>query len=310
MSQQSESVQPIFSETSPLLVVFLLVLCVLTGSLLGAAALYGLGYLQGISVQEALGQINESSPLGLRNFIRTSTLINHLTTFILPAIFFAWFFYRRHWLAFLRLNRTIKLINVILGILFIASSFPLAQWLFQVNKAIPLPDWATTMENSAGGLITGLLRMDTPGELLFNLLIIALIPAIGEELLFRGVIQQKLAYFTRRPELAVWLAAILFSAFHLQFMGFLPRLLLGAVLGYLLFWTGNMWIPILAHFMNNAVQILVAYFLPDQLSNMNVENPQPIPFTIAVISTIFVLAIGYTIRRYNAPQQNHFSAEE
>ncbi len=292
---------PVFPDTSVWTQLAILLLFLLLGNLVGTLLMLGLGELQGIDVQEALRQIGEDSPASAKNFIRTSTLINHLTTFVLPALLFAWFFYRKQWFRFLRLDRQTTLVNVLLGLFFILATFPLAQWSFQLNKAIPLPEWASTIEDSAAGLVTGLLTMNSVGELLFNLLIIALIPALGEELLFRGIIQQKLGAWTHRPELAVWLSATLFSAMHLQFQGFLPRLLLGAALGYLLLWTRNIWIPMLAHFLNNGMQIVVAYFAKDQLNDLQAEATTPdIPFATAIFSAIFVVAIGYTIRRYNA----------
>jgi len=301
MKPTEHSVSPVFPEAAPWSQLAILLLFLLVGTLVGTLIMLGLGEWQGIDVQQALQQIGEDSPASAKNFIRLSTLINHLTTFVLPALLFAWFFYRKQWFRFLRLDRQTAIANVLLGLFFIMATFPLAQWSFQLNKAMPLPEWANTMEDSAAGLVTGLLSMNSVGELLFNLLIIALIPALGEELLFRGVIQQKLAEWTRRPELAVWLAAMLFSAMHLQFQGFLPRLLLGAALGYLLLWTKNIWIPILAHFLNNGLQIVVAYFAEDQLKDLQAEGTSPeIPLATAIFSAIFVLAIGYTIRRYNA----------
>jgi len=301
MNTTEHTTSPIFPDVSPWTQLAILLLFLIVGNLIGALFMLGLGEWQGINVQEALSQITQENTVGPKNFIRVSTLINHLTTFVIPALLFAWFFYRKKWFTFLRLDRQIAALNIFLGIFFILATFPLAQWFFQLNKSIPLPEWANTIEDSAAGLVSGLLTMNSVGELLFNLLIIALIPALGEELLFRGVIQQKLAEWTRRPELAVWLAATLFSAMHLQFQGFLPRLLLGAALGYLLLWTKNIWIPILAHFFNNGMQIMVAYYAGDRLKGLEAEAGTPeIPFATAIFSAIFVLAIGYTIRRYNA----------
>jgi len=108
------------------------------------------------------------------------------------------------------------------------------------------------------------LKVDYSYELLLNLVVIALLPALGEELIFRGIIQQKLAASWQQPQLAIWATAIIFSSIHLQFQGFFPRVLLGAALGYLFMWTRNLWIPIFAHFVFNASQILVQYFFYQQ----------------------------------------------
>ncbi|MFN5620180.1 MAG: type II CAAX prenyl endopeptidase Rce1 family protein [Flavobacteriales bacterium] len=86
---------------------------------------------------------------------------------------------------------------------------------------------------------------------------IAIIPAICEELLFRGVLMPLLAKMTRNIHVAIWITAALFSLIHMQFYGFLPRMLMGAVLGYLVIWSGSLWTAILAHFINNATAFLL-----------------------------------------------------
>lgn len=84
----------------------------------------------------------------------------------------------------------------------------------------------------------------------------ALCPAITEEFFFRGALQRLIGKWNPNPHFVIWSAAILFSAFHLQFYGFIPRMLLGAYLGYLLLWTRSIWIPVFAHFINNATAVI------------------------------------------------------
>jgi len=88
---------------------------------------------------------------------------------------------------------------------------------------------------------------------------IAILPAIGEELLFRGVLQRIFANWTKNIHLGVWIAAILFSAMHMQFYGFLPRMMLGVLFGYLFVWSGSLLLPILCHFINNGSAVIYAY---------------------------------------------------
>ncbi len=96
--------------------------------------------------------------------------------------------------------------------------------------------------------------------MLFNLLVMALIPALGEELIFRASVQQMLVQWFKKPHVAVIITAVFFSAVHVQFYGFLPRLLLGLLLGYVYFFTGNLWYAILLHFINNAFTVCI-YFM-------------------------------------------------
>ena len=115
------------------------------------------------------------------------------------------------------------------------------------------------MEEMAGDLTERMLQVDTLGGLLFNLVVIALIPAIGEELTFRSVIQQWLVKVVKNPHVGIVLASAVFSFIHFQFYGFFPRMFLGMILGYLFYYSGSVWVSILMHFINNGSAVLIAY---------------------------------------------------
>lgn len=132
----------------------------------------------------------------------------------------------------------------------------------------PLEQWMKTAEANAAHLTEQFLSVTTFDGLIINILLMALLPAVSEELTFRGVLQRLIQTQTneatkrggKRVHVAIWCTAILFSAIHMQFYGFLPRMLMGALFGYALVWTGSMWIPILMHFTNNAMAVFL-YFL-------------------------------------------------
>ena len=132
----------------------------------------------------------------------------------------------------------------------------------------PLEQWMKTAEANAAHLTEQFLCVTTFDGLIINILLMALLPAVAEELTFRGVLQRLIQTQTneainregKRVHLAIWCTAILFSAIHMQFYGFLPRMLMGALFGYALVWTGSLWIPILMHFTNNAMAVIL-YFL-------------------------------------------------
>ena len=121
-----------------------------------------------------------------------------------------------------------------------------------------LEDWIKSMEEIAKAATEKMLNVDTIGGLLLNLVIVALIPAVGEELTFRGVLQQSL---TRKmnPHVAIILSAAIFSFIHFQFYGFLPRMFLGILLGYMFYITGSLWTSILMHFLNNGAAVVLYY---------------------------------------------------
>ena len=131
----------------------------------------------------------------------------------------------------------------------------------------PLEQWMKTAEANAAHLTEQFLSVTTFDGLIINILLMALLPAVAEELTFRGVLQnlfeikdETLKKKGNRVHIAIWCSAILFSAIHMQFYGFLPRMLMGALFGYALVWTGSLWIPILMHFTNNAMAVIL-YFL-------------------------------------------------
>ena len=143
--------------------------------------------------------------------------------------------------------------------------------------------------------------MDSTGGLLFNLFMIALLPAIGEELLFRGVIQRIFTGWTRSNHWGIWISAILFSALHMQFYGFIPRMLLGVLFGYLLVWSGSMWLPITAHFFNYGIVVIGIWLIDRKLLSSEFETIGSTngSYYLAAISLALVLLLMFLIRKEN-----------
>jgi membrane protease YdiL (CAAX protease family) len=152
------------------------------------------------------------------------------------------------------------------------------------------------MEDSAEEATKAFLKMDNIGDLLFNLFLIAIIPALGEEMFFRGIIQKKLKNILRNPHVAILITSFIFSAIHMQFFGFLPRFFLGVILGYLFYYSGNLWMSVIAHFANNALAVFLAYFYSEKINEdiSQLENPE-----ISMIqATIFLLIVLFFIYLY------------
>lgn len=167
---------------------------------------------------------------------------------------------------------------LLIGVALMFVSLPLTNLLTTWNEKMnfgeafeSLEALLKQLEETAGDLTEQMLQVDSIGGLLFNLLIIALIPAIGEELTFRGVLQQAL---TRKMNVhvAVFLTAFIFSFIHFQFYGFLPRMFLGLLLGYLFYYSGSLWTSILMHFVNNGAAVVVAYLDYKGLTNIDVDH--------------------------------------
>ncbi|MBQ8099996.1 MAG: CPBP family intramembrane metalloprotease [Paludibacteraceae bacterium] len=119
-----------------------------------------------------------------------------------------------------------------------------------------LEELMKAQEEAAGELTERFIRADSIGELLLNVCLMALLPAFSEELCFRGTLFTLFSGKGNR-HVALWAVAILFSAIHFQFYGFVPRMLLGALFGYMLLWSGSLWLPVLAHFVNNCTAVVL-----------------------------------------------------
>ena len=170
----------------------------------------------------------------------------------------------------------------------------------------PLEQWMKTAEANAAHLTEQFLSVTTFDGLIINILLMALLPAVAEELTFRGVLQnlfevkdETLKKKGNRVHIAIWCSAILFSAIHMQFYGFLPRMLMGALFGYALVWTGSLWIPILMHFTNNAMAVIL-YFLAIR-SGWDMDKVDTIgtndTLWLGVVSLVFTIIGIYAFRR-------------
>lgn len=286
------------SARMPLLMILaFLFIGMIVGTLLASLVNLLLSEIWGIPLS-AMTSINENTPFGERQFFRTVNLVSHILTFTVPGLATAYMFYKRKWWEQLELTRNPQSFFIGAGILWLMVSFPFAQWSYWLNQQLPLPNWATSLEGQAEAMISGLLNMNGIGELVFTLLVMAVAPAIGEELIFRGLLQKELQQRMNNPHRAIWLAAVIFSGFHMQFEGFIPRLILGALLGYLFFWSRNLWIPIIVHLFYNGLQIVAYYSFGAELDEMTAQNEMPNIFLSMGSLVLFALG-GWYLAKYS-----------
>lgn len=164
--------------------------------------------------------------------------------------------------------------------LILMVSMPFISLLAQLNQMLRLPHFLSgieaimrNLEDSAETTTQLLLSGESFTDYIANILFVGVAAAVAEEVFFRGVLQQLLEKLLKNKSAGVWAAALIFSAMHLQFYGFLPRLILGVLLGYLYLWTKNLWIPILVHFLNNALVITFSFFFKESAFYQSLENP-------------------------------------
>ena len=192
-------------------------------------------------------------------------------TFLLPPIVCAWLWDERHKpFRWLRLDQTADPKLFGLAVLIMICAIPAINLLADLNGRVQFPksldfieQKMREMEATTAALTEQFLQADNFGMLLVNICLMAILPALSEELSFRGTLQQILG----NKHAAIWLTAFIFSAVHMQFYGFVPRMLMGAAFGYIFVWTGCLWLPILMHFTNNGLAVL-AYYMTDGKSNI------------------------------------------
>ena len=191
--------------------------------------------------------------------------------------------------------------EVILVVILAFCLFPITSFTGQINSAMHLPDWLSGVEqwmvrqeDKSDNLIESLIAAKTFPVMILNLFLIAVLPAVGEELIFRGVFQKIFYNLFKSGHLAIWFSAFLFSTLHFQFFGFIPRLILGLVFGYLFFWSGSLWVPVISHFVNNAFPVILSYI--QDYGHLNTHTD--FPLWQQTIITLLSVAISLVILIY------------
>ncbi len=231
--------------------------------------------------------------------------ISTLITFLLPALLFAWFIYRRRPFYHLGFRGASKTGFYLLAVALLFFSMPFDGWLGQLNHAIPLPGWMIHREKEADQEIIAFLKTGSTAGTLVNVFLIAVLPAICEEACFRGALQPILIRSFKSPWAGIILTGIIFSAFHLQFQGFLPRMFLGILLGAIYWYSGSLWASILAHFFTNAIQVIAVAYYPKFIT----EDPS-VPLPAAMVSMVFVAGLLLFLHRYSDVTYAKVYAEE
>ena len=198
--------------------------------------------------------------------MRIATVVQDIFMLILPALVTALIVTRQPVrLLALAPMPTGRMTLLAIVVMLVAS--PAMSWIIRLNASLHLPESMAeieaalrAMEDAAEGTVQMMLGAHTPGNLIMNVLIIGVMAGFSEELFFRGALQRLLGTTRMSRNAAVWVAAIVFSAVHFQFFGFVPRMLLGVFFGYLLVWSGSVWLPMLIHTLNNTLFVVLQHF--------------------------------------------------
>lgn len=251
-----------------------------------------IGYESNTDIQKIMtGNLQKNNQMELVA-LRTILICNSLLAFFIPAMIFN----RVSDKSFLSAFGIEKGFNPFKGwswsAAFFAMALPLVLLSAWFNQQIPLPEWASKTEENVSGMLIALMGDNSVSSLMLNVFIMAFLPALGEEWFFRGSMQRILMKWFNNSMKAILICSFLFSALHFQLEGLLPRFLLGSILGFIFYKTGNIWISVFLHFLFNGFQIVAAFFSQEQLENLNSEKMDA-PGWIQVLVCSIVLYFLY-----------------
>ena len=254
-----------------------------------------------------MGMKDELGNPAYSNAFKLMQSVSTLFGFLIPAIITAALLNRKPYnlLGFTKGVRW-KQIGLVFAIMFMALFISTSFGYF--NQHIPVsPSWKIQfqkLEDEYNSQVQAIMQLKTFGDYMLGLVIMGLLPALCEETLFRGGLQNFLTRSTQKPWLAILIVSVLFSAVHFSFYGFLPRMLLGVALGLIYYYTGSLWLSILAHFFNNAIAVSQFYFSNSaSLKQMAQENPSLPLVYLGLIAIPFAVALLVLLKKISRPQQ-------
>lgn len=287
----------LFTGKSAILQISFLVLFILIGAIFSSLAVLAIYY---IGYGTTAGMTDHT------NFLRFTQFVSSVSTFLLPALFLAYLCSHKPkdylYIGGMPDGNVLLLVFISMFLL-----MPFDNLIALINKQMELPgflspieNWMRQEEDTAEKITTSLVGNYGILVLIANLIVIALTAGVTEEFLFRGTLQRIFSQWTGNHHVVIWSAAIIFSAFHMQFFGFLPRMILGAYFGYLLYWSRNIWIPVFAHFINNAFAIIGMSNGPlkdNEYISGDITTQHLLPYTIiAIVMAIFFWICAKKIR--------------
>lgn len=240
---------------------------------------------------------------GMITFLKVLQAAAVIVVFIVPSILFStlWTKQKIHYLG---ITRSTSFKIFLIGGLGMLLAMPFINWMASVNQLMKLPDflsgvelWMKNSEQKAAVLTEAFTKGTSMGDLALNLFVIAFMAALSEEIFFRGMLQKVLLEYFKNKHVAVWIGAALFSAIHIQFYGFIPRMIMGAYLGYLFLWSGSLFPSILAHFLNNGMAVFLAWMVNRNSIAVDIDKigTQQTDTVLVIISLVLVVLSMYLV---------------
>ena len=283
---------------STIIILGLLLAGFFIGQFAGAIGAIVLAFANGLSIDQLSDDLNVLYDyLSLTEVLTTQVLYTIVFTFVTP-----WFYLRlfaKKKFADLSVSGPINPVLVIITILATFSFMLVNAYVIEWNANVDLPDflsgfeqWAKELEQTLAETTEKYTNFESFPEFIVGLIAISILPGIGEELLFRGVLQNGLKKWTKNIHVAIWVSAFIFSAIHMQFYGLVPRMLLGALFGYIYFWSGSIWYAIIAHMANNGIAVIIAY-----TATANLDEPENVPVLVSLAGLLVFAALLVFFKR-------------
>ena len=178
-------------------------------------------------------------------------------------------------------------------------------WLVEWNSGITLPEAFSELEKTLKDLeaqmaeaTEKLTTFNHFGTFLLAFIVVAVLPGIGEELLFRGVLQNTLHRYSGNKHVAIWVTGFLFAAIHFQFYGLVPRTMLGVLFGYIYVWSGNLKMAMVAHIANNGLALCFAYYAQLTEMDIDIDDPDTISGWVSLVGLVVTIALLFVFRNY------------
>ncbi len=280
---------------------FLIVLWFLCYTAVNMLLAAGLISFYGLESVEAVSEKLLSGSLPAK-FLKMMQIFMSLGAFLVPAIMFAYFIGDKP-AGYLGATGMPAVFLILLCLFIVLSAAPFIFSMLELNQKMQLPSFLSQLEQflfesekKQEAVLKSLLQMHSWQSFVLNFIMVAIIPALAEEFFFRGAMLQVLTSLYRNVHLAVFMTAIVFSFIHFQFYGFLPRLFLGILFGYLFVWSGNIWYPVAAHLFHNGAQVVVLYLYQKNVTRVDIEAETSIPPMLALGATaicFYLLSVFY-----------------
>lgn len=261
------------------------------------------------SMQKALTYAQESSvPVSPKvlGYLKLTQFLYTLVVYLFPPVIFAWLSFKRaaNWLS---IDRSPRLMGIILALLIMFLALPFVSFTADWNHTWPFSADLKRTEQETEALTRVLLTMPDITSLLINLLIIAAAPAIAEEFFFRGVMQRLfIEMLPKVPWLAIVITAACFSAIHMQWMDFIPRLLLGFLLGTIYYLSGNLWLSIAGHFLNNGLQVVMVYLYQIKVLKTDPMDAGNTEWYLAIGSLALTIVVAWQLYQRTPAAERNF----